>query len=45
MGDTLMDKIFDSYHHGDMFDAYKYLGCHYDKATGVAVFRVRYLFP
>ena len=35
-----MDKIFDSYHHGDMFDAYKYLGCHYDKATGVAVFRV-----
>ena len=35
-----MDKIFDSYHHGDMFDAYKYLGCHYDKATGVAAFRV-----
>ncbi len=33
-------KLLDAYHHGDMFDAYKYLGCHFDKNTGTAVFRV-----
>ena len=35
-----MDKLLDTYHHGDMFDAYKHMGCHFDKATGTAVFRV-----
>lgn len=33
-------KLIDAYHHGDMYDAYKYLGCHYDPKTGTAVFRV-----
>ena len=33
-------KLLDAYHHGDMYDAYKYLGCHFDKKTGVATFRV-----
>ncbi|MDE6200551.1 MAG: 1,4-alpha-glucan branching protein GlgB [Clostridiales bacterium] len=33
-------KTLDAYHHGDMFDAYKYLGCHFDPKTGTAVFRV-----
>ena len=32
--------LLDAYHHGDLFDAYKYLGCHFDKETGTAVFRV-----
>lgn len=29
----------DAFHHGEMFEAYKYLGCQFDKATGTAVFR------
>ncbi len=33
-------KLLDAYHHGDMFEAYKYLGCQFDKAAGTAVFRV-----
>ncbi|MBD5131099.1 MAG: 1,4-alpha-glucan branching protein GlgB [Clostridiales bacterium] len=33
-------KLIDAYHHGDCFDAYKYLGCHFDAKTGTAVFRV-----
>lgn len=33
-------KLIDAYHHGDLFDAYKYLGCHYNKETGEATFRV-----
>jgi len=33
-------ELLDLYHHGDLFDAYKYLGCHFDAEKGVAVFRV-----
>ncbi len=33
-------KLLDAYHHGDMYDAYKYLGCHFNKENGTAVFRV-----
>lgn len=33
-------KLLDAYHHGDMYDAYKYLGCHFNKDNGTAVFRV-----
>ena len=33
-------KLLDAYHHGDMYDAYKYLGCHFNKDSGTAVFRV-----
>ncbi len=33
-------KLLDPYHHGDMYDAYKYLGCHFDKKSGSAIFRV-----
>lgn len=32
-------KILDSYHHGECVDAYKFMGCHYDKKTKTAVFR------
>ena len=34
------NMLLDAYHHGDLYDAYKYLGCHYDRATETAVFRV-----
>ena len=33
-------KLLDAYHHGDMNDAYNYLGCHFNSKTGTAVFRV-----
>ena len=33
-------NLLDAYHHGEMHDAYKYLGCHFNAETGTAVFRV-----
>lgn len=29
----------DAFHHGDCYDAYKYMGCQFDPETGTAVFR------
>ena len=34
------NKLLDAYHHGDLYDAYKYLGCHFNSKTGTATFRV-----